>query len=71
MMIMKIGDWRANFSCQLEGMFLSVGRGSPLSIDAFNTLLKSTESLEEMIARDKDKLDIHIVKWSTVNIMFH
>ena len=67
-------NWRLKNQLLLSArryIFIGRCRGSPLSIDAFNTLLKSTERLEEMIARDKDKLDLHIAKWSTVNMMFH
>ena len=62
---------RVNMNASIPNIFIGKCRGSPLSIDAFNTLLKSAERLEEMIARDKDKLDLHIAKWSTVNMMFH
>ena len=67
-------NWRLKNQLLLSArryIFIGRCRGSPLSIDAFNTLLKGTERLEEMIARDKDKLDLHIAKWSTVNMMFH
>ena len=67
-------DWRMKNQLLLSVrryIFIGRCRGFPLSINAFNTLLKRTERLEEMIARDKDKLDLHIAKWSTVNMMFH
>ena len=54
-------NWRLKNQLLLSAkrfIFIGKCRGSPLSIDAFNTLLKSTGGDDCY----KDKLDLHIAK---------
>ena len=45
-------------------IYISRCKGSPLSVNVFNILLKDTARLEEIIARQKGKLEFHYKKWS-------
>jgi hypothetical protein len=42
-------------------------RGFPLSIISFNTVVKDTKRVEEIIAKQQEKLVLHYEKWSPVD----
>ena len=66
-----IDDW------QMKNQLLLIARryicncrynGSPLSVRVFDILLRDTARLEETLASQRDKLEIHFQKWANAGI---
>ena len=49
-------------------IYISRHKGSPLSIDVFDLLLRDTARIEETLARQKGNLGFHYMKWEKTGI---
>jgi len=65
-------------NCKLKNQLLMIARrfiyicrcrGSTLSVRAFNNVVRDTIRLEEIIARQRGKLDLHYEKWALIGVL--